>query len=113
MTPLLTQSALKFGKFLENDCLIRVSTTGFIKTANDEEVHAIIGNELGYLYQPGSWKFWFPMVNLRSKHDKLIFKEYDNGKILQHFNCNEEQFKLFSVLDGRFFSDTDEKMVRS
>lgn len=103
----LAHVAQKFGVFRENDCLIRVSTSGHVQTANNEDFYAIIGNETAYLTRPGSWRYLSPAKYSNNQKDNFIFDEFDKMKILKHFKCNYEQFQLFSLLGRRFFS-TDE-----
>lgn len=108
---MLAQVAQKFGTFLENDCLVRVSTAGHVQTANNEDVYALIGNETAYLTRPGSWRYFTVAKFSNNNFDDFFFEENHKTKILNHFKCNYEQFQLFSLLGRRFYSTNENEKV--
>ena len=98
---------MKFGKFRENDCLTTKFVTGHAQIANDEEVYAICGLDTSYLLYPGTWKFFFPTKNFRSRQKETIFREISKQALLKHFKFNYEQLQLFSALGGKFHSTVE------
>lgn len=107
----LAQVAQKFGNFLENDCLVRVSTAGHVQTANNEDVFALIGNENAYLSRPGSWRYLSPARFSSTQFNDFYFDEFDKKKIMKHFKCNYEQFQLFALLGRRLYSTYENEEV--
>jgi hypothetical protein len=95
----LAQSAKKYGIFLENEYNAASNRIGHVKTANEEDVFAIVGFSASYLFYSGSWRFF----TLKPKYDKfsgvtMNFMEYDKNVILKHLNFNMEQMQLLGAI---------------
>jgi hypothetical protein len=90
----LAQSAKKYGIFLENEYNAASNRTGHVKTANEEDVFAIVGFSASYLFYSGSWRFF----TLKPVGVTMNFMEYDKNVILKHFNFNMEQMQLLGAI---------------
>jgi hypothetical protein len=95
----LAQSARKYGVFLENECNVISNRDGHVKTANEEDVFAIVGFTASYLFCDGSWRFFI----IEPGYDEfervsMNFMEYDKNAILKHFNFNLEQLRLLGTI---------------
>ncbi|KAG5674589.1 hypothetical protein PVAND_004543 [Polypedilum vanderplanki] len=108
----MAQSAIKFGEFRESDCHLKTNHYGHVKTANDEDVFAILGLNTSYLFLEGSWRFFYPM----SEYDEygqlaMIFKEFKRDEIFNYFDINIDQMQLLGLLSRPFPSNTDKKKI--
>lgn len=107
---ILFHSALKFGTFHGSDFFLKNAGAAHTKLATELGVFAVIGLDTDYLFYDGSFKLWFPVkaeTILKDSVVKFDIQKFIKQPILDHFEMDDEKFRLLAVLSGKFFGSLE------